>query len=126
MAVAQRGKLWKLPRVWKSGKTNCMFSHFPTSAWKTRRKKAATSFPQFPQLLLLVLLPKKGQKECDISNELKHVTFLKSFDKQPFDGLTTNWRAGIVPRLEHGAFLVLTCGGALLVETGRGINVIVA
>jgi len=44
----------------------------------------------------------------------------------PFDGLTTNWSAGIVPRLEHGAFLVLTCGGALLVETGRGINVIVA
>lgn len=57
-----------------------MFSHFPTLAWKTRRKKAATSFPQFPQLLLLVLLPKKEQKECDISNELKHVTFLKSFD----------------------------------------------
>jgi hypothetical protein len=25
-------------------------------------------------------LPKKEQKECDISNELKHVTFLKSFD----------------------------------------------
>ena len=44
----------------------------------------------------------------------------------PFEGLTTNWSAGIVPRLEHGAFLVLTCGGALLVETGRGINVIVA
>ena len=43
-----------------------------------------------------------------------------------FAGLTTNLRAGIVPRLEHGAFLVLTCGGALLVETGRGINVIVA
>jgi hypothetical protein len=80
MAVAQRGKLWKLPRLWKSGKTNCMFSHFPTTAWKTRRKKAAPSFPQFPQLLLLVLLPKKEKKECDISNELKHVTFLKSFD----------------------------------------------
>lgn len=57
-----------------------MFSHFPTRAWKTRRKKAAPSFPQFPQLLLLVLLPKKEKKECDISNELKHVTFLKSFD----------------------------------------------
>lgn len=41
-------------------------------------------------------------------------------------GLTTNKCASIVPRLEHGAFLVLTCGGALLVETGRGINVIVA
>jgi len=47
-------------------------------------------------------------------------------EELPFDGLTTNWCAGIVPRLEHGAFLVLTCGGALLVETGRGINVIVA
>ena len=57
-----------------------MFSHFPTGAWKTRRKKAAPSFPQFPQLLLLVLLPKKEKKECDISNESKHVTFLKSFD----------------------------------------------
>lgn len=88
MAVAKRGKLWKLPREWKSGKTNCMFSHFPTSAWKTRRKKAATSFPQFPQLLLLVLLPKKEKKECDISNELKHVTFLKSFDTQKAVGLT--------------------------------------
>src|SRR5207244_10450681 len=54
MTVAQRGKLWKLPRLRKSGKTNCMFSHFPTSAWKTRRKNRATSFPQFPQLLLLV------------------------------------------------------------------------
>jgi hypothetical protein len=89
MAVAQRGKLWKLPRVWKSGKTNCMFSHFPTRAWKTRRKKAATSFPQFPQLLLLVLLPKKEKKECDISNELKHVTFLKSFDKNLLVALTS-------------------------------------
>ena len=25
-------------------------------------------------------MPKKEKKECDISNELKHVTFLKSFD----------------------------------------------
>jgi hypothetical protein len=27
------------------------------------------------------LLTKKEKKECDISNELRHVTFLKSFDK---------------------------------------------
>jgi len=97
MAVAQRGKLWKLPRVWKSGKTNCMFSHFPTLAWKTRRKKAATSFPQFPQLLLLVLLPKKEQKECDISNELKHVTFLKSFDKGSLFGLIEDYSQDNLP-----------------------------
>ena len=44
------------------------------------QKKRATSFPQFPQLLLLVLLPKKEKRECDISNESEHVTFLKSFD----------------------------------------------
>jgi len=43
-------------------------------------QKSRAEFPQFPQLLLLVLLPKKEKKECDISNELKHVTFLKSFD----------------------------------------------
>jgi len=71
-------------------------------------QKRATSFPQFPQLLLLVLLPKKEKKECDISNELKHVTFLKSFDRITSAGLTTNECAGIVPRLEHGAFLVLS------------------
>jgi hypothetical protein len=59
-----------------------MFSHFPTSAWKTRRKKAAPSFPQFPQLLLLVLSLKKEKRACDISNESKDVTFLKSFDKR--------------------------------------------
>ena len=91
MTVAQRGKLWKLPRIWKSGKTNYMFSHFPTSAWKTRRKKRASSFPQFPQLLLLVLLPKKEKKECDISNESKHVTFLKSFDRLAEVDATTYW-----------------------------------
>ena len=31
-------------------------------------------------------------------------------------GLTTNYHVGIVRRLEHGAFLVLACGGALLIE----------
>src|SRR5258706_3644508 len=90
--LAKRGKLWKLPRLWKSGKTNCMFSHFPTGAWKTRRKKAAPSFPQFPQLLLLVLLPKKEKKECDISNKSKHVTFLKSFDTTCACALTNQTR----------------------------------
>ena len=44
-------------------------------------QKRATSFPQFPQLLLLVFVEQEEKKECDISNELKHVTFLKSFDK---------------------------------------------
>jgi len=31
-------------------------------------------------------------------------------------GLTSIYRVGIVRRLEHGAFLVLACGGALLIE----------
>ena len=31
---------------------------------------------------------KKEKKECDISNELKHVTFLKSFDILPNPSLT--------------------------------------
>ena len=45
--LVERGKLWKLPRIWKSGKTNSMFSHFPTSAWKTRRKNRS-EFPTVP------------------------------------------------------------------------------
>ena len=55
---------------------------------------------------------------------LRIVTIIKPGLLLP--GLTRVALASIVRRLEHGAFLVLTCGGALLVEAGRGINVIVA
>jgi len=65
--------------IMESGKTNCMFSHFPQSLGKLVANYAP-SFPQFPQLLLLLLLSKKRRKTCDISKELKQVTFLKSFD----------------------------------------------
>lgn len=44
-------------------------------------QKTAPSYPQFPQLLLLLLSLRRGDRTCDISKELKDVTFLKSFDK---------------------------------------------
>jgi hypothetical protein len=65
----------------KVEKRTACFPTFPQALGKLVAK-SAPSFPQFPQLLLLVLSFEKEKRECDISNELKHVTFLKSFDSE--------------------------------------------
>ena len=44
-------------------------------------QKPRDEFSTVPTASTTSLLTKKGEEECDISNELKHVTFLKSFDK---------------------------------------------
>ena len=43
-------------------------------------QKSRDEFSTVPTASTTGLLPNKEKKECDISNELKHVTFLKSFD----------------------------------------------
>ena len=43
-------------------------------------QKSRDEFSTVPTASTTGLCLKKGKKECDISNELKHVTFLKSFD----------------------------------------------
>lgn len=69
---------------------------------------------------------RRRQKSSHFLGAVIKIVILFKWQGITLPGLTTDKCAGIVPRLEHGAFLVLTCGGALLVETGRGINVIVA
>jgi len=60
------------------------------------------------------------------SRAFSYGAMTKPLEAWRWPGLTTYYCVSIVRRLEHGAFLVLTCGGALLIEAGRGINVIVA
>jgi hypothetical protein len=43
-------------------------------------QKTRDEFSTVPTASTTGLCLKKEKKECDISNELKHVTFLKSFD----------------------------------------------
>ena len=43
-------------------------------------QKSRDEFSTVPTASTTGLCLKKEKKECDISNELKHVTFLKSFD----------------------------------------------
>ena len=43
-------------------------------------QKSRAEFPTVPTASTTGLCLKKEKNECDISNELKHVTFLKSFD----------------------------------------------
>ena len=83
---------------------------------RARRGDSGADFKAHPKVFIGFSIPGLARGGCR-----QHVT-----RGLLLPGLTTNWCAGIVSRLEHGAFLVLTCGGALLVETGRGINVIVA
>jgi len=81
MVVAQRGKLWKLPRLWKSGKRTACFPTFPQALGKLVAKNARRVFHSSHTFYYWFYCLKKEKKECDISDELKHVTFLKSFDK---------------------------------------------
>ena len=63
----------------KVEKRTACFPTFPQALGKLVANYAP-SFPQFPQLLLLLLSVRREEETCDISKELKHVTFLKSFD----------------------------------------------
>jgi hypothetical protein len=62
--------LWKLPRYGNSGKTNCVFPLFPTALGKLDN---ASSFPQFPQPLLLAHMNnnKAEQKNTTAPDELR-------------------------------------------------------
>jgi len=57
------GKLWKLPLCGNRGKTKKQFFHRSHIAWKTLRKKHASSFPQFPQLRRLSFFLGKETRE---------------------------------------------------------------
>ena len=62
-------------------------------------QKSRDEFSTVPTASTTGLCLKKEKEECDISNELKHVTFLKSFDTSfPFWGIdTANFATYAVP-----------------------------
>jgi len=49
-------------------------------------QKSRDEFSTVPTASTTGLCLKQEKKECDISNELKHVTFLKSFDSKARHG----------------------------------------
>jgi len=103
-------------------KRTACFPTFPQPLGKLVAKKPRRTFHRFPQLLLLVLLPKKEKKECDISNELKHVTFLKSFDNASVTLLRAVCPCCILNRMVHCKRSHLDASFAALSDaTRRGI-----
>ena len=67
-------------RMEKVEKRTACFPTFPHALGKLVAKKPRRVFHSSHSFYYWFFCLGKEKKECDISNELKHVTFLKSFD----------------------------------------------